>query len=475
MMQHDGSVPGFSAIVGLLPKSDLGFVFLTNSQFLLPATAVQLVPQYLLGELPPAPSRTIDLRPYVGRYVANFATFSNETFTVSERNRRLWIDIPSRLESALNPPRADGRWSLVRSEQPEVSFDRDKSGRVVGLKLHEGGAEFEVPREGVVIAPEIPLDELRKYVSRYRDVAGSLELELFIQNQRLAVRLPNDATMDLRPPDATGRRVARANNGIALVFEESPAGAVTGVNFHRPGAVPVMRMTPVLDTLPSVAEIIALRRIPTATASSAPFSTMRTTGRIRFAQSGVDGRFTLMTAGDSRSRTELDLGRFGQNQIVMNNGRLWRAVTGDSVSEIGGKQLKQIRLSHPSVLFGDWRKYYDSVRVVRAGQLEGRKLYGIQLESAGLPPTRVAVDAETGDVLQEQRTMVLAGVGAIASTTTYSDYRDVGGMRVSHRYVETNEQIGRTIYEVERVEVGVELGPDTFRAPTAKSDGERRR
>ena len=45
-------------------------------------------------------------------------------------------------------------------------------------------------------------------------------------------------------------------------------------------------------------------------------------------------------------------------------------------------------------------------------------------------------------------------------TTTYSDYRDVGGMRVPHRYMESNELIGRAIYQVERVEVGVKLAPE---------------
>jgi hypothetical protein len=124
--------------------------------------------------------------------------------------------------------------------------------------------------------------------------------------------------------------------------------------------------------------------------------------------------------------------------------------------------LAQMRLGHPSVLFGDWRKYYDTVRVMRTGVLGGRKVYGLQLESAGLPPTLVAVDAETGDVLQTRRTMSFAEAGAMAVTTMYSDYRDVGGMRVPHRYVESNDLIGRTIYEVERVEVGVTLAPDIF-------------
>ena len=151
--------------------------------------------------------------------------------------------------------------------------------------------------------------------------------------------------------------------------------------------------------------------------------------------------------------------RFG---LALNKGRASAAVSGAPSRELTGKQLAQTRLGHPSVLFGDWRTYYDTVRVVRAGELGGRKVYDVQLESAGLPPLRVSLDAETGDVLQTQQAMWVPEAGAIPTTTTYSDYREVGGMRVPHRYVESNDLIGRTIYEVERVEVGVTLAPELF-------------
>jgi hypothetical protein len=52
----------------------------------------------------------------------------------------------------------------------------------------------------------------------------------------------------------------------------------------------------------------------------------------------------------------------------------------------------------------------------------------------------VSVDAETGDVLQDQRTLMAADAGAIPVTTTYSDYRDVGGMRVPYRTGDINFQ-----------------------------------
>jgi CubicO group peptidase (beta-lactamase class C family) len=469
LIEHGGAFAGYSAEVALLPDSNIGFVVLTNTLSALPSIATQLVPQHLLGELPPAASDVGDLKPYLGRYVANFRTFSNEVFTISERNSRLVLDIPSQLESALNPPRADGRWPLVMTGELAVSFDRDKTGRVVGLKFHQGDLEFEVPREGIVLTPEIPLSELQKYVGRYRDEAGATELTILIQNQRLAVRLPNDRSFDLLPPDATGRRATRANVGLAVTFEESPTSAVSAMNFQRPGA-PVMRLTPVASTMPTVTEIMTLRRIPAASASA----TTRTTGSVRFPQSAVEGRFSSSTAGDDQRRTDLDLDGSVQIRTVLNKGRASTAVSGGRSTELTGKQLAQTRLGHPSVLFGDWRKFYDTVRVVRAGELGGRKIYVVRLESAGLPPALVSLDAETGDVLQTQQTMwsVEAGVAvAMPVTTTYSDYREVGGMRMPHRYIESTEMGGRMIFQVERVEVGVELAPDTFRLQPSTESG----
>lgn len=468
LIGHDGAIGGFSAHVGLLPDSNIGFVVLTNTLSALPSIATQLVPQYLLGELPPAASDPGDLKPYLGRYIANFATFSNEVFTISERNRRLVIDIPSRLESALNLPRADGRWSLVLTDQLAVSFDRDHTGKVVGLKLHEAALEFEAPREGVVMAPEIPLSALQKYVGRYRDGAGAAEFEILIRNQRLAVRLPNNTSFDLLPPDATGRRSPRTNLGFTVTFEESAGGTVSAMNFQRPGAQPVMRLTPVASTLPTVAEIMALRRIPAASA----IATMRTTGSVRFPQSGMQGRFSSSSAGDDQLRTDLDLDGSVQIRTVLNKGRAWKAVGGGLSMELTGKPLAQVRLG--AALFGDWRKHYDGIRVVRTGVLGGRKVYGVQLESAGLPPVLVAVDAETGDVLETRQTMWSAEAGvaaAILVTTTYSDYREVGGMRVPHRYIASTDVAGRTIFQVERVEINVDLPPDTFTLQPSTSPG----
>jgi hypothetical protein len=144
---------------------------------------------------------------------------------------------------------------------------------------------------------------------------------------------------------------------------------------------------------------------------------------------------------------------------VVNHGRAWRAAKGEPVRELAGKELAQTRLEHPAVFLGDWRSYYDMVRVLRGTEVEGHKVYVVQLESAGLPSATLNVDAETGDVHQYYRTLIVPGAGALPVTPTYGDYRVVCGIRVPYRYVETNEPSGHTIYQVERVDAGVVLDP----------------
>jgi hypothetical protein len=65
-------------------------------------------------------------------------------------------------------------------------------------------------------------------------------------------------------------------------------------------------------------------------------------------------------------------------------------------------------------------------------------------------------------------TLILPGLGSVPSTTRFEDYRLVDGMRLPFRQVESNEQLGRTIYEVERVESDVKVDDGLFTLrPTA--------
>ena len=144
--------------------------------------------------------------------------------------------------------------------------------------------------------------------------------------------------------------------------------------------------------------------------------------------------------------------------------RGWRDTSFDMepFDELRGALLEQLRREHPAVLFGDWRAYFDAATVLRTGDIDGRLIYVVRLETEDLPAIRLSVDAETGDVLRVERTLVIPGVGGMPVVDTYEDYRNVLGLRIPYRTIESNEATGRTIFEVESVEINLDLDDDAF-------------
>jgi CubicO group peptidase (beta-lactamase class C family) len=467
LIEHGGNLYGFSAQVALLPESDLGFALLTNASVsALAPMAVTLVPNTLLGPVAgeeEAARDGGDLGPYLGRYVANFASFSNEVFTVLEQDGRLSVAIPSQRVYELDPPGEDGRWPFTLTDQIAVSFQRDETGGVVSLTMHQSGMDWEVLREGIVVEPEIDLDEARRLLGTYRTANATLEIGVLIQNQRLAIRVPGAGVLELHAPNDEGRSASRANPEIAVAFDEDDSG-VSGLRFWRPGGRPPLELAladAAMASLPTVDELLALGGIADREAEVGAY---RVTGAVRFPHTGVDGRFEITVAGDDRYRLEVDLGRFGRIRLSLDGSRGWRDTTYDMepFAELSGSMLAQTRLEHPSVIWGDWRRGGDTARVLRRSEVDDRTLYIVQLESEGLPPMRVGIDAETGDVATLERTIVLPDIGGVPVRTTFHDYRDVDGLRIPFRQVESNAASGRTVYEVEQVELNLNVPADAF-------------
>ncbi len=470
MIAHDGAIPGgFSTVVVLLPESDLGFVVLSNSfPSVFPSLFINLVPNTLLGDWPAddASSESEDFGPYLGKYIANFATFSNEVFTVLERDGHLALDVPSQMVYDLNPPDEDGKRQFTLTDTIAVSFERNDAGDVELLKMYQAGMVFEVLREGVEIVPEIDLDELYKYLGSYQSTAPDLQIRTLIQNNRLAIEVAGGPIFDLHVPDDERRWVSRANAEIVVVFNETDSGAITGMSFYRPGGAPVVSLSASgnADTLPSVEEILALRQAAVSNVPAEAIETTQTSGVVRFPQAAVAGTFQTTTAGDDRLRVDIDLGRFGSIQVVLDGDRAWRGTSFDMepLLELHGDSYEQVRLSHPSRINGDWTAYFDSISVLRADELAGRKVYVVKLQQGEIAPLRLSVDAETGDVLKIETNLIIPGLGGLPVNIVSEDYREVHGLRIAHRSIESNEQTGRTVYEVEDFVVNLDLADDFF-------------
>jgi len=462
VIEHGGNVHGFSAQVAMLPESNLGFVLLTNaSASPLPPQAINMVWNTLLGEEPADDGAIEDYEPYVGKYIANFGQFKDTIFTVLVQNDRLAIDIPGQQVFELKEPDEEGKWYFVISNEIAVSFETGENDNVIGMKMYQAGMTFDLPREGVEIAPEIPLDELQKYLGSYRSEELQVTVEVLIQNNRLAIDVPGQMVYELYPPDENDKWVFRVTPNISVSFNETSTGQVDSLIMYEAGQEFIL---PQIESkaLPTVADIMALRDAEGNEAALEAMGNHRIDSTIYSAQSGVRGTVSTYVAGPDKYRADADYGKYGYSSTVLNGERAWVESSFGPFKELRGQLLEQAKQGHPYVMTSDWRDYFDSIKVLRVDVLDNKEVYVVELKAGDLPTMTVFVDAVTGDVLLSEIISIQEGGIGIPVTIRSEDFREVHGIRVPSRSISSNEQSGRTIVEDETIETNIQLDDDFF-------------
>lgn len=469
VVEHGGNIDGFAAQIAFLPDDGLGFALLTNvSATPLQMLSMDLVWESLLGEV--APEREVDptdRAPYLGRYTANFASFHDAVFEVLEQGGKLAIDVPGQMTYTLEEPDALGRWVFEITDEIKLTFQRDAEGRVVGLTMLQSGLSFELPREGLETKAEIDLEDARRYLGDYEHPAFKKPLAVSIQNKRLAIDIPGQMLCELHAPDAEGRRVFRDNEKIHVVFDEDSDGSVLGLTFVEQGVeLDCPRVgdgAETGDATLTLEALHALRKSNERARAVAALGTWRMQGKLNMVHMGIEGRVILTAQGLDRQRMHTDLSPYAVIELAYDRGLAESRTDISEESELSSAQREWIRVDHPASPFGDWRAWYESIRVVRSEERGGRPTWLVKLKSVAGVEMSVWVDVETGDTLFEEYDEPVSGaLGVLHRVRSYSDFREVEGLRVPYRSTLEDEYTGRMLFELEHLEAHLDLPDDAF-------------
>jgi len=477
VVEHGGNIDGFAAAVAMLPEENLGFVLLTNTSFApLQQGCISLVFDAIAGEWEAETDvatgdrgePATDLAACEGVFVANYAHFEDEKFTVAlNDDGNLTLHIPSQTTYTLGPENDKGRRPFVGFPQIAASFDRAADGSVPVLRLYQGGVQFEVPREGYEYPIEIPLEELAKYLGKYHFAAMNSDLEVMIRHNHLAVDVPGQTALEFNAAGDGGVWQSRSNDivKIAIQFNEDEYGNVESMTFNQMGqAFELPRVAATDSDLPTLEQLFALCRLDERRAALERAGMIVQRGSARFAQSGINGTYTATFDAGERFRTDIDLGRFGFIRTAFNVDRAWMHLSFDEPEELEGSLLERTRDEHPALQFGDWRKAFDEIRIDRAGDIDGRKVYLVKVKRGDEPQSTLHIDAETGDVLRVDARVPIPEIEGVSLPVTshMNDWREVAGIRMPHEVIVETEQNGRLIMKIESLEANVEVDPAYF-------------
>lgn len=180
-----------------------------------------------------------ELEPFLGTYLADYASHMKEDFEVLVKRGKLVLDVPSQMAFELVPAKEEGRWNFAIAPGISVWFTTDEEGVVDCLKIRQGPMTFDVPRKGSALEKKLTEENrpdpevVGKYLGTYHDPEADEELEVFIDGDYLALRTASDKLFHLWKVPGENAWLVRQMPMMTIGFQEED-GAVVALSRAGP-------------------------------------------------------------------------------------------------------------------------------------------------------------------------------------------------------------------------------------------------
>jgi D-alanyl-D-alanine-carboxypeptidase/D-alanyl-D-alanine-endopeptidase len=223
---HNGATAGSHSYIAVSLKRNSGIVILANFQ-----KGPEGLGAELLGVKMPKPSVPVvaNAADYPGSYPLS-ATF---VIQVSVEAGSVYVQATGQPRLGLRPKAGDT--FSVTGVQAEITFERDGSGKVVALVLHQNGRDQRAIRGAQLPKPtevQLPIETLREYVGSY-PLAGTFVITISEENGTLFAQATGQpkASIYASAKDEFFYNVVSA----AISFQRDANGKVTGLTLHQAG------------------------------------------------------------------------------------------------------------------------------------------------------------------------------------------------------------------------------------------------
>ncbi|MBX3322984.1 MAG: serine hydrolase [Phycisphaeraceae bacterium] len=470
LITHAGGIDGFTAEVAFVPDEGFGVVILTN-HFGTPF-AQQGREIALRGMFKDLPSTVADLPNeenfdrMLGMYIANFGPFKDAEMPVSVQNGRLAVLVPGQTTYELRGPSADGKRPFALTDAIAVTFNEDKDGNVYSFTFHQGGMNFEVFKQGASAPLDIDLAEASELCGVYRIDAGGpqIDVDVRIENNRLAVNVPGQMVYSLYAPDAEGWWVFRATDMIRVRFDRDDEGNVVSMTQRQSGNDIVMNRVGNLSdqpSLPSVADLMTL--IAETLDTEGRIKSLEVSGAVVARHQGLAGTQLLLSdsSGRVRSHSNLGHGRVSDSWVGASGGTSRVYAVAEDIPMTPGMCFGLLQQT-PLFWMRDWREQFERVRVVGKEQRDGGETYVVHCSRQGSPATIIEVDVSTGRLRSMKVTSENYLGMPVEIETKLDDWRPVEGVMMAHRWEMSVAMAGSSVMHCEKVRVNVPVMDATF-------------
>ncbi|MCP3919629.1 MAG: hypothetical protein GY711_29185 [bacterium] len=170
-----------------------------------------------------------------------------------------------------------------------------------------------------------------------------------------------------------------------------------------------------------------------------------------------------MLAWPDRFRSETSVGAEFE-RLAIDGSEAWYESHATPAHQLEGAPARSALEGSTFARFGDWRSWASTLQVIQRLERDGKEIFLVRAGDTSGPATTLYVEPETGRVVHVDGMIYAENVGRAGQRVTFSDFRDVSGVRLPFRSEMelAVPNLGEIVLTVQEVDAGVELAADAF-------------
>ena len=191
---------------------------------------------------------------------------------------------------------------------------------------------------------------------------------------------------------------------------------------------------------------------------------MHSIGTISIPSAGIIGKTEIKTVAPNKFNMSMEMDGAGSERAGTNGEIVWAESTMMGNRLVEGEEADQMAIEADLRRFYDPLKVYKSLKVVGIEEISGEACYKLEVErnSGNLDYNFYSIDS---GLLVASKVVSESPMGKMKVDSTYSDYKDIGGIIFPHKSTMKLEASLPLETNIEEIKINIEFAKGTFDLP----------
>ena len=475
VVEHGGNIDGFNSLVAMIPEKKLGFVMLTNvtasslGNDIMPIIWSNLIEQPQ-NEAVKLPVKTIQFM--AGKYRLAAANMDMEIKTVGDD---MFLSVPGQPD-----------YKLVSTAPRQFKLDGAPDGFAVKFSPEQGDAtemllqqpqgNHTLPRvgaDGTVIKPAASSSTptaAKDLIGKYTP-PGSTDavIEIKESDGKITFNIPGQQPYALSPKTDGSFAMSPLPETFWLNAQRDAAGKLTAVAVTQPEGIFEFKLA-AAETKPAITVANLQKKAVDAIGGEANWrkiTTRVTETDVDLVHQGVQAKATSWSKAPNKNATEMTMTALGKKIATgweyFDGTGGYEAYSFAPEEKYAGKRLDDIRIAYDFYSMLDWTTNFKKVEVTGTTKVAGEDAYIVAFEPKSGTPFKQYFSTTTFLLLKYDG-LVTSGTSAqtIPFTVTFSDYRDIDGIKLAFKSVNNNPGNGDIVSITKSVKHNIAVDDKVF-------------